>query len=165
MLELTVSKTDSSLQLATPTMIEPPSMDEFLLNAFEACNLVWNRMCIQLEFGGMTCCRTVPQEPNCCNTKLAAEGGNPQTVTHVAIGGESSQPLTSCAEQLLGVEGKTCKLVLLGVPKPGLLSEDLFGVIFILFISPTVGGPPGLSPGVRFDLFRVSFRSCGPLKG
>jgi len=36
---------------------------------------------------------------------------------------------------------------------------DLLGVMLKLFIRPVVGGPLGLSPGVRVDLFKVSFRS------
>jgi len=37
--------------------------------------------------------------------------------------------------------------------------------MFRLFMRPVVGGPLGLSPGVRVDLFKVSFRSWGPLRG
>jgi len=86
------SKTDSSLHGATPTIMEPPSIPAFLPSAFVACNLVWNLMCIQLEFGGITCCRTVPQAPNCWRMKLAADGGNPQTVTQVAKGAAQRSP-------------------------------------------------------------------------
>lgn len=118
-------------------------------------------MCIQFEFGGITCCKTVPQDPNCCNTKLAADGGKPQTVTQLAIG-DTSSPSHTCVE--LGVAGNTEEL-LSGVAQLEVFSTDLLGVLFKLFISPVVGGPPGLSPGVRVDLFRVSFNSCGPLRG
>ena len=38
-LELTASSTPSSLQAATPTMILPPRIHEFLDRAFEACIL------------------------------------------------------------------------------------------------------------------------------
>jgi hypothetical protein len=163
-LELNLSSTESSLQGATPTMMEPPRMEEFLLRALDACSLVWNLMCIQLELGGIRCCSTVPQEPNCCSTKLAAEGGKPQTVTQVTMDDESSDTLDSSVEQLPGVEGNTDVLVS-GVAKVELFNADLLGVMVKLFMSPVVGGPPGLSPGVRVDLLRVSFKSWGPRRG
>jgi len=95
MLVLRASKTESSLQGATPTMMEPPSTPAFLPSAFVACSLVWNLMCIQLELGGITCCNTVPQAPNCWRMKLAAEGGKPQTVTQVARGATQGSPSPS----------------------------------------------------------------------
>jgi len=81
-----LSKTVSSLQLEIPTMMEPPSTHPFLATALLACFLVWNLTCIQFEFGGITCCNTVPHMDSSDRMKLTEEGGNPHTVTQVSIG-------------------------------------------------------------------------------
>merc|ERR1719427_557142 len=77
------SNTDWSLQEEMPTMMEPPITHPFLATAFLAWSLVCIRTCIQLEFGFITCCKTVPHTDSSVSMKLTEEGGNPQTVTHV----------------------------------------------------------------------------------
>lgn len=93
-----LSKTDASLQLEIPTMMEPPSTHPFLATALFACILVCMRTCIQLEFGGIACCRTVPHMDSSERMKLTEEGGKPHTVTQVSSGEWSGVACTSWGE-------------------------------------------------------------------
>jgi len=53
------------------------------------------RTCIQLELGGITCCRTVPHMDSSDRMKLTEEGGKPHTVTQVSKGEWSGVGATS----------------------------------------------------------------------
>merc|ERR1719319_1074212 len=85
------SRTLVSVQGDTPTMIVDPRTAPFLPRAFLAMSLLWNLTCIQLALGGIECCKTVPHPENWDRTKLAAEGGNPKTVTQTSRGSRGSQ--------------------------------------------------------------------------
>jgi len=90
-----LSNTVSSLQLEMPTMMEPPNTHPFFATALFACILVCMRTCIQLELGGITCCRTVPHMDSSDRMKLTEEGGKPHTVTQVSKGEWSGVGATS----------------------------------------------------------------------
>jgi len=130
------SRTDVSLQLEMPTMMDPPKTQPFLATALFAIILVCMRTCIQLQFGDITCCSTVPQVDNSDKMKLVEEGGKPHTVTHVSSGEWSGVAGTSCGEVMVGGGDMMllCRL-LEGV------EMDLLGVNR----RELVGGPPGLS--------------------
>ena len=67
------------------------------------------RTCIQLDCGGMMCCRTVPYVDSSDRMKLTAEGGKPQTVTQVSRGELSGAMETSWGEVM--VDGGDTKLL------------------------------------------------------
>jgi len=150
-LVLSWSNTEVSLQWEMPTMMEPPSTQPFLATALFAIILVCMRTCIQLEFGGIECWRTVPHVDSSDRMKLTEEGGKPHTVTQVSRGEWSLQARTSWGEVMVDWGDMMLLCMLLGV------EMDLFGVNR----RELVGGPPGLSL-VERGKEEFSFNSCGP---